>query len=143
MNPSLEANEELWQDIRKKETFLPDPSDSINLNLSFGPTSRRAMARKIEYLHAIAVDETGSACVTGSTMSKDFPITAGAFNTTYGGAHDAFVVKFLPDGSGLVYGAYLGGAGFDAPTPLSKAKSKPRSTTSNTPSARSERRTIH
>ncbi|MCZ6688665.1 MAG: SBBP repeat-containing protein [Planctomycetota bacterium] len=67
----------------------------------------------IEYLWAIAVDAIGSAFVTGGTMSRDFPITPGTFNTAYRGAQDAFVVKFLPNGGGLVYGMYLGGTGFD------------------------------
>ena len=30
-----------------------------------------------------------------------------------GGAHDAFVVKLKPDGSGLIYSTYLGGGGDD------------------------------
>ncbi len=59
---------------------------------------------------AIAVDSFGSAYVTGYTYSPDFPITAGAFDTTRAGL-DAFVTKFTPDGMSLVYSTFLGGAG--------------------------------
>ena len=59
---------------------------------------------------AIAVDSFGSAYVTGYTYSPDFPVTAGAFDTTRAGL-DAFVTKFTPDGASLVYSTFLGGAG--------------------------------
>src|SRR5262249_9699442 len=36
----------------------------------------------------------GSAYVTGSTTSTNFPTTPLAFDTTYGGNEDAFVTKF-------------------------------------------------
>ena len=45
--------------------------------------------------NGIAVDTAGNAYVTGITDSTDFPTTAGAFQTTYGGGdYDAFVAKF-------------------------------------------------
>jgi hypothetical protein len=58
----------------------------------------------------IAVDNAGSAYVTGYTYAPDFPVTGGAFDTTRAGL-DAFVTKFTPDGMGLVYSTFLGGAG--------------------------------
>ena len=63
--------------------------------------------------YGIAVDTSGNAYVTGYTHSSDFPTTAGAFQTTYGGDRDAFVTKLNPTGSGLVYSTYLGGSDCD------------------------------
>jgi hypothetical protein len=61
----------------------------------------------------IAVDSSGNAYVTGFTQSPDFPITPGAVQTHGGGNSDAFVTKFNPSGSALVYSSYLGGSGSD------------------------------
>lgn len=45
----------------------------------------------------IAVDAEGCAYVTGRTRSTDFPTTAGAFQTAFGGGlNDAFVAKICP-----------------------------------------------
>src|SRR5216110_1557886 len=66
----------------------------------------------------IAVDAAGNAYVAGETVSSNFPTTAGAFQTTFGGgvfsAGDAFVTKLNPTGSALVYSTYLGGSSSDA-----------------------------
>jgi hypothetical protein len=60
--------------------------------------------------HGIAVDAAGSAYVTGQSCSSDFPITAGAFQTTLRGCDNAFVAKLNPAGSALAYSTYLGGS---------------------------------
>jgi len=65
---------------------------------------------------AIALDAASAAYVTGATDSTDFPTTAGAYRTTLNstnGTDDAFVAKFSPDGSALVYSTYLGGNNYD------------------------------
>ncbi|MFN0172253.1 MAG: SBBP repeat-containing protein [Bryobacteraceae bacterium] len=59
---------------------------------------------------AIAVDPAGAACVTGITMSADFPVTPGAFRSSIQGRNDAFVTKIDPDGRRLAYSTFLGGA---------------------------------
>jgi hypothetical protein len=64
----------------------------------------------------VAVDDAGSAYVTGDTTSTDFPTTAGAAQTTSAGDIDAFVTKLDAAGSGLVYSTYLGGSSLDAGT---------------------------
>jgi beta-propeller repeat-containing protein len=62
---------------------------------------------------AIAADATGNACVTGLAGGSGFPTTPGAFQTTSRGDTDAFVTKFIPDGSRLAYSTFLGGSGDD------------------------------
>ncbi|MBM3460135.1 MAG: hypothetical protein FJX77_16570, partial [Armatimonadetes bacterium] len=62
-----------------------------------------------------AVDEDGFATIAGYTESTNFP-TADALRATAGGGGDAFVARFSPDGSELVYATYLGGSGQDAAT---------------------------
>jgi len=62
----------------------------------------------------IDVDEAGSAYVTGSTNSNDFPVTEGAFNTVFNGGGDAFVVKVNVSGAGLDYATFLGGSQYDS-----------------------------
>jgi len=58
----------------------------------------------------IAVDSNGAAYVAGSTVSPDFPTTAGAFGTPrVSGGWDAFVVKLNASGTNLIYCAFLGG----------------------------------
>ena len=59
----------------------------------------------------IDVDTSGSAYVTGWTLSADFPGTGGnvAPKIGPGGSTDAFVTKLNPTGSAIVYSTYLGG----------------------------------
>ena len=57
--------------------------------------------------NSIAVDNAGNAYVTGFTNSSDFPVTPGAFQTTY--AAGIFVTKLDATGSALGYSTFLGG----------------------------------
>jgi hypothetical protein len=63
--------------------------------------------------HGIAVDSAGSAYIGGIATSLDFPTQDGYQGTYGGGDDDAFVAKFTPDGSALVYSTYLGGSRAD------------------------------
>ena len=79
-----------------------------------GPTGSRLYSTLLagdrgEEAFGIAVDLAGHAYVTGYTLSSNFPTTPGAFQTTRRGGQDAFVTKFKPDGSGLVYSTLLNG----------------------------------
>jgi Beta-propeller repeat len=67
----------------------------------------------------IAVDASGDAFVAGGTSSSDFPVTAGAFQKTFGGGGlDAFVFELNPGGTALSYSTYVGGTGSDVATGL-------------------------
>ncbi len=63
-----------------------------------------------EVAFGIAVDAAGNSTVTGRTYSDDFPVSAGAFQTTRAGDSDAFVTRLTPSLDALVFSTYLGGA---------------------------------
>jgi hypothetical protein len=66
-----------------------------------------------ENIAGVAVDSGGSAYVTGTTTSRDFP-TANALQPQFGGGrYDAYIAKLNPEGTALVYSTYLGGTGDD------------------------------
>ncbi len=66
-----------------------------------------------DYGNTIAVDGFGNAYVGGRTNSANFPVTAGAFDTTRNGDYDAFITKLNAAGSALAYSTFLGGSGYD------------------------------
>lgn len=62
-------------------------------------------------VRALSLDGSDAAFVTGWTSSSDFPITPGAYDTSYNpqGGGDAFVAKLSADGKNLVSSTFLGG----------------------------------
>jgi hypothetical protein len=62
-----------------------------------------------EHGNGIAVDSSGNVYVTGYTESSNFP-TANPFQATLKGYANAFIAKFNPTGSALVYSTYFGGS---------------------------------
>ena len=70
------------------------------------------------YAHDIAIDQKGCVYVVGNTTNPDFPVTAGAFQTTFRGPSDrshgdAFVMKLSPDCLQVIYTTFIGGSGMD------------------------------
>ena len=64
--------------------------------------------RNTESALGVAVDAAGNALICGFTDSTDLPATNAAQPKLKGG-NDAFVAKFNPGGTALLYGTYLGG----------------------------------
>ena len=65
-----------------------------------------------DYGNSIAVDSTGDVYVSGYTYSTNFP-TQSALQGTLGGGSDAFITKFTPGSSALLFSTYLGGSSND------------------------------
>lgn len=61
-----------------------------------------------DYATSVTSDAQGNTYVAGLTYSSDFPVTAGAFQTKFGGTSDAFIAKLGPGGN-LIWCTYLGG----------------------------------
>ena len=70
--------------------------------------------------YGIALDSSGNAYVTGSTLSSNFP-THNAYQAKFAGGTlygDAFVTEIAVGGSTLVYSTYLGGSADDEATAI-------------------------
>ncbi len=71
----------------------------------------------LDQILAMAVDLAGNTYVTGNATSCNFPITPGAYQSnapnclTAGGPGNFFVSKLNPQGTALVYSAYVAGFG--------------------------------
>jgi hypothetical protein len=74
--------------------------------------------------YAVALDAASNVYVAGyyshaSAQTAAFPATPGAYQSTYGGDKDAYVMKFNPTGTGLVYATLVGGQYDDAASQIS------------------------
>ena len=68
---------------------------------------------------AVAVDAQNSAYLTGDTLSADFPTVRPLPGSSGGGpSPNAFVTKYNPSGSALVYSTFLGGSDVDQGTAI-------------------------
>lgn len=64
-----------------------------------------------DFGHGVYVTHTEESYITGGTGSSDYPVTPGAFDTTFNGGSDTYVTKLSADGSTLIYSTFLGGVG--------------------------------
>ena len=73
--------------------------------LFFTYMSGNASARRV------MPDRNGAIYVAGNSTTANFPLTANAFDTTFGGEYEAFVSRFSSSGSTLEFSSYIGGSG--------------------------------
>ena len=59
---------------------------------------------------AIGIDNAARPVVAGITSSSDYPVTSGAYDTSYNGDYDVLVSKLSADGTSLVWSSYFGGS---------------------------------
>ena len=75
-----------------------------------GASSDGSTLGNIYWTNPIVVNKSGDAYVAGFTSSGDFPVTAGAFQTTAHGLMSVIVSKLNPTATQLLYSTYLGGS---------------------------------
>ncbi len=104
-------------DVTHASGFNP-PSDAYVTKISAGGSllwSTFIGGPQFERIYAVEVDAQGFVYV-GGRAGSGFPVTPGAFQTTFGGGstanfygpQDAFVCKLKPDGSARVWCSYFG-----------------------------------
>lgn len=72
----------------------------------------------------VAIDTQGNAWVVGFTQSADFAVTADAWQKSYGGDGDAFLVKLSPVGR-VLFSTFAGGAKQDFGNAITLVKDQP------------------
>ena len=114
--PFVSANANRRSALGNQESPTDNPADLLYSTFLGGGAD--------DYTVYVAIDGTGSAYVSGVTLSSSFPTTPGAFDPSYNGGtcrtppntypcHDAFVAKLNPTGSALEYATFLGGSDDD------------------------------
>jgi len=64
--------------------------------------------------YAIALDDSLNVYVTGGTRSANFPSTAGALKTSYGGGKaDGYITKIKKDGTAILFSTFWGTSSYD------------------------------
>lgn len=63
--------------------------------------------------NAIALGSDGSAYITGSTQSSNFPTTQGVLQPAAPSRFSAFAARLNPDGSAPIFSTYIGGSSFE------------------------------
>jgi hypothetical protein len=63
--------------------------------------------------YAITLDSSANVYLAGTTISPNFPVTAGAYQTIPHGGYDAFAMKLVPGAGSFVFSTLLGGSAND------------------------------
>ncbi len=72
----------------------------------------------VDACKSLAVDADKNAYLCGFTLSNDFPVTAGAYQSVIAGDTCGFVTKINVDATSLLYSTYLGGSIHDQSTSI-------------------------
>jgi hypothetical protein len=82
------------------------PSHSLTFSTYLGGLNE-------DNIRDVAADSQGNIYIAGETQSSNFTVTANAYDSTFNGAYDAFVMKLDPNGN-LLWSTFLGGPNYDA-----------------------------
>ncbi|MCX6352528.1 MAG: gliding motility-associated C-terminal domain-containing protein [Bacteroidetes bacterium] len=66
-----------------------------------------------EQPHSMVIDKKGNLVILGTTFSKDFPITANGFDSSYNGNGDIFITSISKDGNSINSSTFFGGSDQD------------------------------
>lgn len=69
-------------------------------------------------------DDNGNLYNAGNVFGIGYPVTTGAYNTTFTGIVDVSITKYNSSGKGLVYSTYLGGTSIESPHSIVATKNK-------------------
>ena len=98
----------------RRHKLVIDPTIAWGATLGSGTNGGGSAA-------AVALDSSGNVFVAGFTAATDFPLI-NAYDNTLGttccGYPDAFVTKFNPDGSTVLFSTYFGGSSTDIATAM-------------------------
>jgi len=107
----LEARDQYGFSCDRLDPGLPLTIDPLIFATYIGGSGR-------DFATEVAFGPGESTFVAGYTDSLDFPVTAGAVNTTLAGGLDVFVARLAPDGSAVEYATFIGGSGLELPYSL-------------------------
>ena len=81
-----------------------DGKNAISLRQNYGDDARTE----------VITDQAGNIYLASCTKSSNFPVTANAFQSTFGGSQDGVFIKTSPDMATIICSSFLGGKNDDA-----------------------------
>jgi len=64
-------------------------------------------------IYSMFMDSEGYLYIVGTTLSDDFPLSDGAYDSTMSGLNDGYVVKLYSNCTDIIYSTYIGGSNLD------------------------------
>jgi len=83
-----------------------------------GSSENGSQLGSLYWENPVVVDKAGNAYVAGFSLSSNFPVTAGAFQTVPHALYTVTVSKLNPTATALIYSTYLGGGTLSFPQGL-------------------------